>query len=640
MKLSRFNDFYLERKMVQNKLKYQEINESNITSFLNIVNEGKKSDFVTVYLKSKSKMNESYSLILENKEILSQIKTDSAAEYFKDGVIKLSEEALVKIKSKVKDRKSVHFFENHIQDLILNEAWYSKFLNWKVPGTDMTIGDAGKTAINALVSTFKGLSDEAKQVWNEISDFLKAGYDAFMSFGKRLFGAAFEAIKAVGKASIEALDDFIIKSKSVFDTVYKTLKDIAAKLGEIIQSMTSAVKNFAIKLWDIIKNGALGAFAKVKTALGRLGEITERDPHALEEEQKKLSQDWKAMRSGFFGGNVSIGAPGGSLEDVAQSSGGQLLSTGPEESQNESLVNEDIMWYSMMGYTKSNHFTFDEAISMHESNNETINERTVKNFKNYSKLYEAQEEVEAQGEISPEDAEGAAKKKESKGVKKWISGIVAWVLSPFGKFAELIVGRLTKVVCAIPAYFAGKLGGLWEGVKKILPYAAGFAAISAIVAMIAGIVVDALSLTGALHSSDIIKDVAGNLGSGIENLTGVDLADLPAGAKHENKIYEAEETQSSEEQDGAAEEKKHKFFNWKEILTIKAPTMIIGFMIGAFVHSVPPLHTAFEFIMVAMLIFGGLGWYYTEHPTQKSKKPEQFNDFQKGCKGFYGILHA
>jgi hypothetical protein len=272
-------------------------------------------------------------------------------------------------------------------------------------------------------------------------------------------------------------------------------------------------------------------------------------------------------------------------------------------------------------------FNTNELIKLHETK--------------INKIFEASEEEQ-------EKAEGEAHKTESRGIKKWLAGISMWVLSPFGKLMELAAEVIGKGLSAIPAWLSGKLGKLLEGAKGIVKYAGKFVAIGTLTAFIVGISAEAFSLTthipgnwikdaaemvglgGALEKGE---EIVAEVGKNIEK-TGIKVPDMQKAGAHESRLHKFEKFNKINE----SAEAPAKGINWKG-LAIGAGSALLGFLVSAFTHAIPGLHTSFEIISMVLLIIATMGYILTE--TEWGKKIASSNtSIPKVAKSFYSFIHG
>ncbi len=625
-KISRYNDFYLRQLAVKQNNKKKIVEELKFKEFQSMIEEGKKNDIVSIYLKNNSRVNENYSLILEDKEMLQDTKKVVCAKFYQDRIQNIAIETRSYLERKNIPESDIKLIEENIESILISEG----FLDWLSDKVQK-----GKDIVKKGASgIWNFLSDGAKAVWDSIvEDLFKPGLEALKNVATKLFGPeVVAAIETTAKKIINSFDEFLKNSKSIFDKVYSNLKDLAKNIANVVKEIWAKTKEILLKVWEFIKAHAIKIIPGLKPKLAKMSKLGEKvNPTNLEKEMKTVSEDIKDMVKYFKG---EIGAPGGSFEEVATSSGQQILGTAegiPSEDQSKpegekEIVNDSFIWDSLKGFmSKSQDFDTEELLKLHETK--------------IQKIYEAEENTE-------KEVEQEGHKAESRGIKKWIGGIVMWVLSPFGKLMEIISEVVSKGMSAIPAWLSGKLGKLYEGVKGIVKYASQFVAIGTLTAFIVGMSAEAFSLgthipgkwienagkmvglEGAMHKAE---EIAGDLGRGIEKSTGLNLADIK---KEESRLHKFEEFNRINESDAAPA----KGINWKG-LAIGAGSALLGFLVSLFTHAIPGLHMSFEIISLVLLVIATLGYLFTE--TEWGKKiAENSQGITNMAKSFYSFLHG
>ena len=616
-RLNRYNDFYLRQMAAKRTQKISFINDMKIREFESICYEGKKHDVVTIHLKNNIRINESYGLILEDKELLQDTKNMVCAKFYQDGIKDIAKETRTYLESKNVPESDIKLIEENLESIIMSEGLVD-WIKGKV--------NAGTEVVKkGLSKIWNFLSSSAKVVWDSIvEDIFKPGLEALKNVATKLFGPeVVAAIETTAKKVLNSIDDFMKTSKSIFDGVYASLKDFAQKIANIVKEIWAKIKEVLMKVWGFIKKHAVKVLPGLTPKLQKMTKLGEKvDATKLSEEVKTVGADIKDMVK-YFRGEIS-GSVGGSFEEVASSSANKILSTGEEgnseenkestsekEDKNE-VVNDSFIWDSLKGYMSMNrNFDTIELIKLHETKIE--------------KIFEAdntEEQVEVEG-----------KKTESRGIKSWVKNLVLWVLSPFGKLMEIIGEVVSKGMAALPAWLSGKLGLLYEGVKNLVSYAAKFTMIGTLIGFIAGVAAESFALTTHLPGEWIEKagEMIG-LGGAVEKSKEV-LAEVGIPIAKESRVSKFEDFKKVNESEGG----EGKGINWKG-LAIGAGSLLLAFLVSLFTHAIPGLHAAFETISLILLILATLGYIFTETSWGKnlaSKAPLLPNV----CRSFYKFVH-
>ncbi len=624
-RINRYNEFYLSQMAAKQANKKKFVEEARLKQFDSIMMEGQKHDIVTIHLKNNIRVNESYSLILEDKELLQDTKNTVCAKFYQDGIKDIAKETRIYLESKNVPESDIKLIEQNLESILMTEGlvdWIKDKVN---AGTEVVK--------KGLSKIWNFLSSSAKAVWDSIvEDIFKPGLEALKNVATKLFGPeVVAAIETTAKKVLNSVDDFVKTSKSIFDSVYTSLKDFAQKIANIVKEIWGKVKEVLMKVWSFIKTHAVKILPGIKPKLQKMTKLGETvNPTKLGEEVKIVGQDVKDMVK-YFKGEIR-GSVGGSFEEVASSSSDKILSTGEEAKSEEGkeekkeVVNDSFIWNSLKGYMALNRdFDTNELIKLHETKVE--------------KIFEA--------ENTEEQVEEEGKKTESRGIKAWVKNLVLWVLSPFGKLMEILADVIAKGMAALPAWLAGKLGVLYEGVKGIISYAAKFTMIGTLVAFIAGVAAESFALTTHLPGEWIekagemvglggavekTKEVLAEVGKGVEKATGVGLKDMKA--HKESRLSKFEDFKKINESEGGG----GKGINWKG-LAIGAGSALLAFLVSLFTHAIPGLHAAFETISLVLLILATLGYIFTETSWGKalaSKAPL----LPSVCKGFYEFVHG
>ena len=632
-KLNRYNEFYLKQMAAKQANKRKMLDEMKIQEFYSIMEEGKKNDIVSLYLKNNSKINESYSLILEDKEILDDTKKVVCAKFYKERIADIAIDTRKYMESRNIPESDIRLIEKNIESILMFEGSLDDFTNW-LSNTKLVKGIVkGADFIKDVLSDmWNYLSDGAKEVWNSIvDDIFKPGVEALKNVATKLFGANIvAAIEITAKKVIAGLDEFMKTSKSVFDKVYGTLKDIAKSIANVVKDIWVKIKEVLGKIWEFIKAHALKVVPALKSKMAKLKTLGDKiSSDSLSNEMNILSEDVKDMKN-WFSAKIkdTLGSSG---TEVATTSANKIMALdgAPAEGQageaEESKVNDGFIWDSLKGFmAKKPDFNTEDLLKLHETQ--------------IQKIYEAEENSEDE-----EDVEHETHKAESRGIKKWLTGITMWVLSPFGKLMEVAGEVIGKGLAAVPAWLSGKLGVLIEGVKNIVGHAKKFVAIGTLVAFIAGSSAEAFALATHLPGKWIEEaaeqvglhgaiekgnEIAAEVGRGIEK-TGINLKDM----KHESRLHRFEGFNKINESAAPS-----KGINWKG-LAIGAGSALLGFLVSAFTHSIPGLHMSFEIISLVVLVIATLGWCFTETEWGKKIAADQ-STIASLSKKFYGFIHG
>lgn len=622
MKYLNRHNFYLEQLAVKNAEKKKKLYESRLIEFQSIITEGRKSDFVTIYLKSNEKVNENYSLILEDQEVLFDTKKVICSNFYKDRIKDIALETRNYLQSKNIPLSDIELIEENIEIILINEG----FLDWIGRKVDKGIDVVKKGVSNV----WNYLSDKAKETWNSIiDDIFKPGIEALRNVAVKLFGEDIvKSIETTAKYTLDKIDDFITKSKSVFDKVYSSLKDIAKKIVNIVNDMWDKIKEMLGKIWDIIKKHAINILPGIKSKLSKLKKLGDKvNPSNLEEEVSMLSEDIQE----FSNKNYFFNIPLTGFTKIATSSLSSLADTG-----DSGVVNDSFIWDSLKGFiSKDKSFNTSELLRLNEAGPNDENAMMKKSS----------------------DVEEEGHKAESRGIKKWISGLVLWILSPIGKLVEIVTDVVTKGLCALPAWLSGKLGKLYEGASGLVKYAKKFVAIGTLTSFIVGIAYESYALGSKIsggieaikgtHGSEHSDDEDSHEGEGsVTNISKLNPANkdvtlqgkevevdgITGATSNENKLYDFKSFSKINESNTS------KGLDWKS-LSITAGSALLGFLVSTMTHSVPFLHFGFECISLCILVMGGLGYLLTE--TEWGKKISQkFPKISKVGKSVYSFAHG
>jgi hypothetical protein len=121
-RLNRYNDFYLKQMATKRAQKISFINDMKIREFESICYEGKKHDVVTIHLKNNIRINESYGLILEDKELLQDTKNMVCAKFYQDGIKDIAKETRTYLESKNISEADIKLIEENLESIIMSEG--------------------------------------------------------------------------------------------------------------------------------------------------------------------------------------------------------------------------------------------------------------------------------------------------------------------------------------------------------------------------------------------------------------------------------------------------------------------------------------------------------------------------------------
>jgi len=157
-KLNRYNEFYLKQMAVKQANKKKIIEDRKIQEFYSLIEEGKKNDIVSLYLKNNSKINESYSLILEDKEILDDTKKVVCAKFYKDRISHISIETRRYLESRNIPEADIRLIEKNIESILV-EGRLDDFTNWL----------SNTKLVKGIVKTADFVKDVLSDMWNYLS---------------------------------------------------------------------------------------------------------------------------------------------------------------------------------------------------------------------------------------------------------------------------------------------------------------------------------------------------------------------------------------------------------------------------------------------------------------------------------------
>ena len=121
-RLNRYNDFYLRQMAAKRTQKISFINDMKIREFESICYEGRKHDVVTIHLKNNIRINESYGLILEDKELLQDTKNMVCAKFYQDGIKDIAKETRTYLESKNVPESDIKLIEENLESIIMSEG--------------------------------------------------------------------------------------------------------------------------------------------------------------------------------------------------------------------------------------------------------------------------------------------------------------------------------------------------------------------------------------------------------------------------------------------------------------------------------------------------------------------------------------
>lgn len=605
-RLKNFSAFKFKENLRNIQNKKNIVQQAKHTHFQNLIEEGKRNDIVSVFLKKKSKVNESYSLILEDTQVMSDIKFEACKGSMRKGVFDLKNQSVSILRKYNISETEINEFENVFERLIFEKNIIQKFFSWA--------------------------SDKAKKVLSFLYDYVvKPGYDALRTCMVTMFGeetvAAVENIgKAVLKRLVSGFDQVTKTFGSIFDKTWKGLKRIAASITAVIMELVECIGKALKEIWKLIIFPVKAIMKKAEgPGTSRIVGLMEETGEKMKKEFETLSDHWTSLKSKLWEAafkdeakeQLEKGAK--TILDSAESeSDDDSDDENEEESEDKSEEIKDnkhyieLISYSLIGSVNRNKMNFEDVIQFYEKSN-TLNEGS---------------------DVKKPHSEGY--------VKKWIIGTVTFVLSPVTKCIELITENLTKGVIALPGFIAGK--------GKFLELTKFFVYLPLLVAVIAGIIGDSLSVTGGIanylkhpeghpietkslldYVTKPIEHAKHNIEKGLEVVGGVKAVAKAAEHPH---LYQ-NSAGSFDNIDNITEKKKHIRTNFNEFLKEDAQVVIggekdvidqhkdryagflnlaatagsamIGFMFSIFLTTFPVAHIVFECLSVLVLTICLLG---------------------------------
>lgn len=613
------------------------VSEKSLYDFVSMVEEGKKTDLFTLHLTKNRSVNESFGRILENKELMESVKDDSCKMLIVDNLKNLKEDILEKLERGGSSRKELIMVRENLDTILINEA-LDKIMSWVKNKAD-EVGVKVGQAKEVLKKVYREFSDETKILWDEIwNDVFKPGIDSLKNFAVKVFGEKVVArVTISAKYTMKTLDEYMKGSKSIWDDIYKGLESLGQKLVEVCKSIGETIRKIGARIFQMLKNFGTKLLNKVKDQLVGFKDIENKvDATKLDKEISLIIQDSKAL----FVNNVSI-FDSKSTREMISSSGQKLLGTeggqsegggsqgqsqgqvqsqsqektqgqsqgqsGSEEKKNESWIQDDLIWYSMIGAMKTDSkFTAESLINL-------SNRRDLR-------VFEAEEGQS--GEIEKD-----VHKKNSGGIKKWLMTIVQWVLSPFSMLMEKIGEVVGQGFCAIPKWLTFGMGDRFEALKsgKFSSYAKSFIAVPTILALLAG----AASKAQAWKFADIpyIGDFYDFYEKKKGELIGVQ-------KEHVNYSNLNEATGGDVSTSGGSKGG----FNWESV-AITTSSALLGFLVGAIVKLCPPLNKSFKVISLTLFLMTAIGFFLFETETGKKLSAKMNEKVKSGLEKMYHVLH-
>lgn len=448
-KINNFDSFlYLEQGKKNMRDKINLVNQVRNQQFENSVIEGKKIDFVESVIRKESKMNENYNLLLEDRQLLSEVKLDACRSSYLEGVRELKSKCLDYLYESNASKTVINIFDTHFLDMcILEKEEKTKRPWWR-----------------------KALDNIGTFIYDNI---LEPGYKALKTCMVGLFGEEFVARvekwggELIGKVT-NAIDNMASKVGTIFDNVYKTLKDIIKNIGKVVKDILAAI----VKIFKMLVGIILAPIKKkadkikrmenaLKTAEEDSGEEGKPFITKCGEELAVLGQSVKKCFN-FFTRRAQEG------NEDSKELEGELLSSSKEvfkEAANEKYDFE---------------FTSDHAEEITYSLLHTVN----KHSGNYNDIIYLH-----QGRLN----EGSEKKDGRWGyVRKWITSTVLWLFSWAGQVVEKISQHGFR-------YVVGALDWMGTGFKESFKSCCDkFNTVSILIGVISGLIMDGLAFGGGL----------------------------------------------------------------------------------------------------------------------------------------------
>lgn len=611
-RLKNFSSFKFQENLINIENKKKLVAEAKFTQFQHLIEEGKKTDIVSAFLRKKSRINESYNLVLENREALDEIKLETCKETMSKGISDLKKQSLSILKKYEVSDYEISKFEQSFENLVFNRI----------------------DEKNVIQKFFAWATAPVKKVLGFLYDYVvKPGYDALRTCMVSMFGeevvAAVERIgKAILKSLVDAFDDVVNLYGSIFDAAWKGLKSIAAGITAVIMELVEVIGKVLQQIWKLIIFPVKAMLKRAEgTGTSKLVGFIEKAGEKLTQEFNTFSEHWSALKKKLWekawaskakenleNGAQKILDTAQSQEDDDEESGEntQKEKEKTKDSQNESFGYVELISYSLIGTVNRNQMNFEDVIDFYNKPN-FVNEGS---------------------EVKKPHSEGY--------VKKWIIGTVTFILSPITKCVEIITENLSKAVIALPGWIAG--------VGKYLAILKTFVYMPLLIAVVAGLVGDALSVTGGIanyikhpegHSPEIkglldyvtkpIEHAKHNIEKGLEIVGGTKAVAAAVGGDHAH-LFVSDDKMSNL---NIPEKKKHVRTNFEEFINEDAKVVIggekdviekhkdryaglmaiattassamIGFMMSIFMTTFPVAHIVFECLSIVVLSICLLG---------------------------------
>lgn len=448
-KINNFDSFlYLEQGKKNMRDKINLVNEVRTHQFENSVIEGRKIDFVESVIRKESKLNESYNLLLEDKELLSEVKFDACKNSYIEGVRDLKSKCLDYLYESNASKTVIDIFDTHFLDMcILEKEEKIKKPWWR-----------------------KALDNIGTFIYDNI---LEPGYKALKTCMVGLFGEEFFARverwggELIGKVT-NAIDNLADKVGTIFDNVYKTLKDIINNIGKVIKDILAAI----VKIFKMLLGIILAPIKKKADKIRRM-------ENALKVAEEGSGEDGKSFITKC---GEELGVVGQNIKKCLNffTRRAQEGNEDSKELEGELLSSSKEVFKQAANEKYDFDFTSDHVEQITYSLLHTVN----KNNGNYKDIIYLN-----QGRLN----EGEEKKDGRWGyVKKWITSTVLWLFSWAGQVVEKITQHGFR-------YAVGALDWMGSNFKESFKSCCDkFNTVSILMGVISGLIVDGLAFAGGL----------------------------------------------------------------------------------------------------------------------------------------------
>jgi len=362
-------------------------------------------------------------------------------------------------------------------------------------------------------------------------------------------------------------DKVVARVKSFPKNLYNYGSELLDKGKEVWDKTVSNLKEFMAKIKDVVKNiidsmkNFLSAlWDMIKGVAQKMGKFVF-GKHA--DQLEKISKDMFEVNEAEEVGTEEVETKGGTKESKLKKEA-ENLKTDFQELKDKYFKKKEFKETEKMAIDAGENL--DKEKEGEEPTKESIDSTVWNSFLGLYSVSESDviKELETLNEEGHE--KGEAGHGESSKVVKWIQSIVMWILSPIGAAWEFGVEIGTKAILAIPS-------AITRGIKNITKYTV----FPALATLLAGIVADVFGIKkGLAHESTYIKQY--------------------------NQLFES--AFSNPEKLKAGVEKVSK----------AAVGAAAGYAVGIAMHAIPPLHVAFEFLALGILVMMFLGWLKDSHP--------------------------